>query len=87
MVSYVFFLTYNCLQPQHKSFSLFYCSASHISVHLRRPKSNVFKNMCTEKGKFIMEVMIPGNKVCAVEVVITYDPIKLIKPKLIVMEG
>lgn len=34
-----------------------------------------------------MEVMLPGNKVCAVEVVITPDPIKLIKPQLIIMEG
>lgn len=34
-----------------------------------------------------MEVMFPGNKVCAVEVVITPDPIKLIKPQLIIMEG
>lgn len=27
--------------------------------------------------------MFPGNEVCAVEVVITPDPIKLIKPQLI----
>lgn len=34
-----------------------------------------------------MQVMLPGNKVCAVEVVVTPDPIKLIKPQLIIMEG
>lgn len=31
--------------------------------------------------------MLPGNKVCAVEVVITPDPIKLIKLQLIIMVG
>ena len=40
-----------------------------------------------KKKKMIMEVTLPGNKVCAVEVVITPDPIKLIKPQLIIMEG
>lgn len=34
-----------------------------------------------------MKVTILGNKVCAVEVVITHDPIKLIKKELIVMKG
>lgn len=34
-----------------------------------------------------MQVMLPGNNVCAVEVVVTPDPIKLIKPQLIMMEG
>lgn len=68
----------------HKSLPLF---PAHLAVHLGRPGSKVFKNMCTEKEKIIMEVMLPGNKVCAVEVVITPDPIKLIKPQLIIMEG
>lgn len=34
-----------------------------------------------------MEVMFLGNKVFAVEVVITPDPIKLIKPQFIIVEG
>ena len=31
--------------------------------------------------------MFPGNKVCTAEVVITPDPIKLIKSQLIIMEA
>lgn len=34
-----------------------------------------------------MEVILPGNKVCAGEVVITPDLIKLIKPQLMIMQG
>lgn len=43
--------------------------------------------ICSVKKIIYMEVMFPGNEVSAVEVVITPDPIKLIKPQLIKMEG
>lgn len=42
--------------------------------------------MCYEKQKYgIMEVRLPGNNVSAV--IITPDPIKLIKPQLNIKEG
>lgn len=34
-----------------------------------------------------MEVMLHGNKVCALKVVITPDPIKIIKAQLIMIES
>lgn len=48
----------------------------------------MFLKICAMKKKcVIIEVMFPGNKVSAVEVIITPDPIKLIKPQLNIIEG
>lgn len=71
---------------EYKSLPLFCHSDADLDVHLRRHESNVFKNMCYEKQKYgIMEVRLPGNNVSAV--IITPDPIKLIKPQLNIKEG
>ena len=56
-------------------------------MHLRGLRAKSSEICAMKKKKMIMEVTLPGNKVCAVEVVITPDPIKLIKPQLIIMEG
>lgn len=60
---------------------------NHFAVDLRRPESKEFNNVCTEKASFLMQVRLPGYKVGAVEVLVTSDPIKLIKPQLMIMVG